>query len=340
MLSLFDPIQYKHEPQFSLFSGSPKPNSEVRERAKILNEALLKQGHEIEVPSPHGMDPINSVHHLDYLDFLKNIYSRWKKIPDASTEVIPNIHPNRPAGGIPESAIGQAGWYMADTACPIGPETWNSALASANTAADAAQRVLDGASAVYALCRPPGHHAFADLAGGFCFLNNSAIAAQHLCSRFQRVVILDVDVHHGNGTQSIFYKRQDVLTVSLHTDPVSFYPFFWGYSSEKGKRDGLGYNLNYPLLRGTKNNTYLKTLKKALKRINEFSPEVMVIALGLDAYEEDPYKGLEITTTGFAQIAAEIARLRVPTVLVQEGGYLSPALGDNLNSFLDGFKNF
>ncbi|MED5242070.1 MAG: histone deacetylase family protein, partial [SAR324 cluster bacterium] len=187
---------------------------------------------------------------------------------------------------------------------------------------------------------PPGHHAFADLAGGFCFLNNSAIAAQHLCSRFQRVVILDVDVHHGNGTQSIFYKRQDVLTVSLHTDPVSFYPFFWGYSSEQGEKAGFGYNLNYPLVRGTKNNTYLKTLKLALKRIQEFSPEGMVIALGLDAYKDDPYKGMEITTTGFARIAAEIAGLKVPTVLVQEGGYLSPELGDNLNSFLDGFENF
>jgi acetoin utilization deacetylase AcuC-like enzyme len=229
---------------------------------------------------------------------------------------------------------------MADTACPIGAETWNSALASANTAADAAQRVIDGVPAVYALCRPPGHHAFADLAGGFCFLNNSAIAAQHLRGSFQRVVILDVDVHHGNGTQSIFYERQDVLTVSLHTNPISFYPFFWGYSSEQGENAGLGYNLNYPLLRGSKNDSYLKTLKLALKSIVEFSPEVMVIALGLDAYEGDPYEGLEITTTGFAWIAAEIAGLKLPTVLVQEGGYLSPALGDNLNSFLNGFENF
>ena len=228
---------------------------------------------------------------------------------------------------------------MADTACPISNETWNSALASANTAVGAAQSVVDGQNSAYELCRPPGHHAFADLAGGFCFLNNSAIAAQYLRKNFQKVVILDVDVHHGNGTQSIFYKREDVMTVSLHADPVSFYPFFWGYTHEIGSGKGSGNNFNFPLVHGTKDEEYLQTLKAALDHISEFSPQAMVIALGLDAYEGDPYKGLGISTGGFEKISSEIAKLNFPTVLVQEGGYLSNALGDNLNSFLGGFEN-
>ena len=148
MLAFFDPDQFKHEPKFSLFSGVPKPNSEVAERAKVLRDALLQHGHELKIPKPHGITPVEAVHHQDYLHFLKNIYRRWQEIPGASAEVIPNIHPNRTTGsepcGIPESAVGQAGWYMADTACPISNETWNSALASANTAVGAAQAVLDG----------------------------------------------------------------------------------------------------------------------------------------------------------------------------------------------------
>ena len=151
MLAFFDPEQFKHEPKFSLFSGVPKPNSEVAERAKVLRNALLQHGHELKIPKPHGIIPVEAVHHQDYLHFLKNIYRRWQGIPVASAEVIPNIHPNRTAGNIPESAVGQAGWYMADTACPISNETWNSALASANTAVGAAQAVLDGQNSAYAL---------------------------------------------------------------------------------------------------------------------------------------------------------------------------------------------
>lgn len=228
---------------------------------------------------------------------------------------------------------------MADTACPISNDTWNSALASANSAVGAAKHVMEGHDSAYALCRPPGHHAFADLAGGFCFLNNSAIAAQHLRLNFQKVAILDVDVHHGNGTQSIFYQRNDILTVSLHADTANFYPFFWGYSHELGDAQGTGFNYNFPLDHGTNDEEYLQTLKTALERITEFSAQAMVIALGLDAYKGDPYKGLGVSTQGFAKIAAEIAKLKLPTVLIQEGGYLSEALGDNLNSFLSGFEN-
>jgi acetoin utilization deacetylase AcuC-like enzyme len=191
----------------------------------------------------------------------------------------------------------------------------------------------------YALCRPPGHHAYADRANGFCYLNNVAIAAQQLRRQHARVAILDIDVHHGNGTQGIFYSRADVLTVSLHADPKNFTPFFVGHAHERGEGAGLGYNINRPLALGTNVEDYLRALRDACASIRAFSPGALVVALGLDAHERDPYKGLAITTAGFAQILGEIARLGLPTVLVQEGGYLSDDLGPNLASALRGFEN-
>jgi acetoin utilization deacetylase AcuC-like enzyme len=197
--------------------------------------------------------------------------------------------------------------------------------------------IAEGDECAYVLSRPPGHHAFADLAAGFCFLNNSAIATQELTARGLRTVILDVDVHHGNGTQGIFYDRDDVLTVSLHADPERFYPFFWGHAQERGQGRGLGYNLNIPLARGTGDDAYLEALSYGVRAIRNFGADVIVVALGLDAYENDPLKGLAITTPGFARIGAAIAAMKLPTLFVQEGGYLSEALGHNLTSVLTGF---
>jgi acetoin utilization deacetylase AcuC-like enzyme len=205
------------------------------------------------------------------------------------------------------------------------------------SAVEAASAVAAGSPAAYALCRPPGHHAFADVAGGFCFVNNSAVAAQALRATAARVAILDVDLHHGNGTQGIFYARADVLTVSIHADPVRFYPFFWGHADERGEGPGLGYNLNLPLPRKSGDAPFLDALNTALRRIRAFAPDAVVVALGLDAHESDPFGGLSVTTPGFARIAEVIARLHLPTVIVQEGGYLSEELSTNLTSFLTGF---
>jgi acetoin utilization deacetylase AcuC-like enzyme len=176
------------------------------------------------------------------------------------------------------------------------------------------------------------------MAGGFCFLNNTAIAAQRLRRDHARVAILDVDVHHGNGTQGCFYRRKDVLTISLHADPVRFYPFFWGYAAERGEGEGEGFNLNVPLPRGTGDDDYLDALKGAGRRLASFAPSALVVALGLDAYEGDPLAGLAITTAGFGRIGEWLGRRGLPTVLVQEGGYLCEALGPNLASFLVGFE--
>jgi acetoin utilization deacetylase AcuC-like enzyme len=251
--------------------------------------------------------------------------------------VVANVHPTMQPGGYPRAVVGQAGFHMADAACPIGPRTWQAACAAANSAAHAARLVLAGERAAYALCRPPGHHAHAAQAAGFCYLNNAAIAAAALRERHARVAVVDVDVHHGNGTQEIFWRRGDVLTVSLHADPADYYPFFNGYAQETGEGPGAGCNVNVPLPLGTDDDRYLAALADALARVKDFAPGALVVALGLDAFAGDPLRGMALSTPCFARIGAALARLGLPTVLVQEGGYLAPELGDNLASALGGF---
>ena len=338
MKGFLDPRQAAHDPRHFMANGALLPNPEVPARVDILRRGAEAAGLAFAAPGDRGTGPIAAVHSVEYLTFLRTIYTRWRRIEGAGEEVIPNIHPANRTDGYPLSAVGQAGYHQADTACPIAAETWASAYWSAQTALAAAGAVAGGDRAAYALCRPPGHHAFADLAGGFCFLNNAAIAAQALRDRGLRPAVLDIDVHHGNGTQGIFYARPDVLTVSIHADPARFYPFFWGHAQERGEGPGLGANLNLPLPRGTADDGYLKTLDRALERIADFGADVIVVALGLDAHEDDPFRGLAVTTQGFARIARAIAASCLPLVVVQEGGYVSDALGANLTSFLTGLR--
>ncbi|MEQ8965077.1 MAG: histone deacetylase family protein [Azospirillaceae bacterium] len=345
MQVVFADSQLRHHPRHFLVSGAPQASPEVPERAERLLAAVRRAGHVVVAPADHGPGPRAAVHTPEYLQFLETIVARWRRIEGASEEVVPNVHPNgrgagARAGGYPASAVGQAGFHMADTACPMAEGTWEAATASANTAAHAASLVASGAPAAYALCRPPGHHAFADMAGGFCFLNNTAIAAQVLRDRgAARVAVLDVDLHHGNGTQGIFFARPDVLTVSIHADPARFYPFFWGHADERGEGPGEGFNLNLPLPRGTGDEGFLDALDRAARRIRAFAPDGLVLALGLDAFEGDPLAGLTVTTPGFGRIAAAVARLGLPSVIVQEGGYLCDGLADNLVSALAGFES-
>ena len=302
----------------------------------ILRRGAEDAGCVFDAPADHGIGPIAAVHSAEYLEFLRTIHARWSRVPGAGPEVIPNVHPAARGDSYPASPVGLAGWHQADTACPIAADTWTSAYWSAQTALSAAAHVADTAAPAYALCRPPGHHAFADLAGGFCFLNNSAIAAQALLARGLRPAILDVDVHHGNGTQGIFYHRADVLTVSIHADPAGFYPFYWGHAHERGQGAGLGANLNLPLPRGTGDDGMMRALDRALARIDAFGADVIVVALGLDAHRDDPFQGLAVTTPGFTTMARAIAAAGRPMLMVQEGGYVSDALGANLAAFLSG----
>jgi len=338
MKAVFDDRQWRHQPRHFMANGAILPNPEQAERIDRLLKGARDAGCSVEPPSDAGIGPIAALHSPEYLTFLENIHTRWTRIEGAGEEVIPNIHPARRTDSYPKSAVGQAGFHQADTACPIAKGTWEAAYWSAQSAITGADLILAGESAAYALARPPGHHAFGDLAGGFCFLNNSAIAAERLRAKGLRPAILDVDVHHGNGTQGIFYDRSDVLTLSIHADPERFYPFFWGQAHERGAGAGLGYNLNLPLPRGTEDGAYLETLDVALRRIRSFGADAVVVALGLDAFVGDPFKGFAVTTKGFGKIGSAIAGLGLPCLFVQEGGYLCDELGANLTSVLDGYQ--
>lgn len=327
-----------HDPQQFIVRGRFRRSNEQPERAERLLAAALAEGLQPVEPADHGPGPRGAIHTPEYLHFLATVWARWQQLPDASDEVLPNVHPfpGQPCT-YPDSLVGQAGFHLGDMASSVGRHTWTAAVWSAHVATHAAQLVLDGERAAYALCRPPGHHAYADRANGFTYLNNAAIAAQHLRQRHARVAVLDIDVHHGNGTQGIFWRRSDVLTVSLHGDPHFCTPFFTGHAHERGEGDGLGYNLNLPLAKGTGDAGFLAALGVALQRVADYAPGALVVALGLDAHERDPYQALAVTTPGFGQVLAAIARLGLPTVLVQEGGYLSDDLGLSLRSALRGF---
>jgi acetoin utilization deacetylase AcuC-like enzyme len=336
--AVYTELHRSHDPQFFLVRGVVQRTTEQPERADRLLAGLKAGKHDLVAPVVFGQGPRARIHSSEYLGFLAEAWDAWSALGNAGPEMIASMHPVRNAATYPTHIVGRLGWHTVDTGCPIGPGTWAAACAATDVATTAAQLVLDGEDAAYALCRPPGHHAYRDLAGGFCFLNNSAIAAAHLRLKHERVAILDVDVHHGNGTQGIFYERPDVLTVSIHADPSFFYPFVWGYAHERGAGPGLGANLNIPLPKATGDDGYVLALGVAEKAIRGFAPTALVIALGLDASEHDPLAGLAVTTGGFRRIGAAIARLELPTVFVQEGGYLSDILGANLTSVLAGFE--
>jgi acetoin utilization deacetylase AcuC-like enzyme len=327
-----------HDPQFFLVRGVVQRTTEQPERADRLLAGLKAGKHDLVAPTAFGQGPRARVHSADYLRFLEEAWDAWRALGDAGSEMIANVHPVRHAATYPTHIVGRLGWHAADTACPIGPGTWAAACAATDVATTAAQLVMDGEDAAYALCRPPGHHAFADCAGGFCYINNTAIAAERLRAKTgKRIAILDVDVHHGNGTQGIFYERAEVLTVSVHADPSNYFPFYAGYAEETGRGAGLGFNLNLPLPHGSGDAAFLAALDTALNRIRTFAPAALVVALGLDASEHDPLGVLKVTREGFAQAARAIAQLALPTVIVQEGGYLCPALPLNLIAFLTPF---
>jgi acetoin utilization deacetylase AcuC-like enzyme len=320
-----------HAPDHFVVRGVRAPNREVPERAHILRAALDAAGYVVTPPQAFGTAPLAAVHTQRYLDFLRTGHAQWQALGDAAPEIIPNAFPMGRDPGYPASVVGRAGMHQGDMACPINGGTWDAACAAADIALTAAELVRTGTRFAYGLCRPPGHHAYADHAAGFCFLNNAAIAAQYLRDRgAARVAILDVDVHHGNGTQDIFYDRDDVLFVSLHADPSGFYPFFWGYEHQRGDGAGEGATLNYPIPIGSGDEVFLTTLDRALDAMQNWAPDCLVVSLGLDISESDPYAALEVSGDGFERIGRAMAAFGRPAVILQEGGYISPVLGDCL----------
>jgi acetoin utilization deacetylase AcuC-like enzyme len=230
------------------------------------------------------------------------------------------------------------GWYLGDLSVPMGPDSWLSILRASETATAGADAILAGDRSAYALCRPSGHHARADRGTGFCYLNNSAIAAQRLRSRFSKVAIIDVDVHHGDGTQQIFYTRPDVLTISVHGDPTDFGPYYTGYANETGYGAGEGYNLNLPLQPGAGGAEMNAALDTAIARVRAFGADALVVALGFDAHRDDPIGILKLEAKDFGSVGTKMQSLGLPTLVVQEGGYGIDAIQDCLDAFLTGFK--
>ena len=331
-----------HSPQFFLQRGLVKACEEQSERADLLLHGAISAGLTEDSGKSWGLSEKRAVHTGNYLQFLSEAHKLWRDLPEHGPEVLANVHPlERRTTNYPNSIIGRAGWHMADLACAIGEGTYDAAIAAADIALSAADNLILTSQPGYALCRPPGHHASADAAAGHCYLNNIAIAAQHLRSAYERVAILDIDVHHGNGTQSIFYQRNDVLTVSIHADPVDFYPFYQGYADETGEGIGKRYNKNFPLPVGSSEQQWFSAVGQGIAEAVEFDAQCLLIALGLDAHIDDPLGALKVTTEGFGKIGSMIGGLtgsrKLPVLLVQEGGYLSPVLGENIESFLSGF---
>lgn len=340
MITIFDETQRLHAPRTFMVSGRPQPIPETPERIDMLLTGVHAIGSPIVAPPPIKMDHIALIHDRRYLTFMETLLDRWAMIPNASDVPLPNIYAlgrdTFVPVGYPESVVGQAGFHLGDGACPVTPTTLQAALGSAASAVHGTDMILQGDRLVYALCRPPGHHAASDAASGFCYFNNSALAAEIFTRAGKRAAILDIDVHHGNGTEAIFYDRSDVLTVSIHAHPKRFYPFFWGYENELGRGAGEGFNLNLPMERGTVIKDYCASLAVALQRVSDFKPDILVLAAGLDIAIDDPFKGFAIETPEFAVIGNMIAQMNLPTLVVQEGGYPSASLGLNLASLLKG----
>ena len=330
----------KHEPPFEVFDGGLRtPYLENPDRMdRILNALGNTDWADVAEPSDFGLDPIYAVHDKDYIHFLASSWTEWldSKPKDPSTLLPATFalrrHPHRPV-----SLLGRAGYYMMDLSACIVEGTYQAALASANCALAGAQALTNGERASFALCRPPGHHAGKDYAGGYCFINNASVAANWLSSK-GKVALLDIDYHCGNGTQDIFYERQDVLTISIHADPNFEYPHFIGFADEHGEGRGFGFHHNFPLPAGTDDAAYLIALERALSLIRDYSPAYLVVSAGMDIYADDPLGTIKVTTEGIAEIGKRVAALKLPTVIVMEGGYNNDALGRNIVALLSAFK--
>mgnify|MGYP001568506940 FL=1 len=306
---------FLHNPSYEIYDGVKTPYAEKAERLTSIMAALKKAGYKnIQEPRKFPLDLITQMHQKQYISFLQKRSESLKKNE--------SLHPS---------------YFITDTYAPITNGTHDAAVSAVDVVLTAAELVQNGEPAVYAVCRPPGHHAEYKSMGGYCYFNNAAIAAEYL-SKKGSVAILDIDYHHGNGTQSAFYDRSDVLYVSIHADPANAYPYISGFVDEQGVREGRGFNKNYPLPLGTNNSQYAEVLNKALADVHEFNPKYLVVSAGFDTYQHDPICGFRLTIPFYETMARAIAGLKLPTLIVQEGGYNVKDLGEIAVSFLKGFQ--
>jgi acetoin utilization deacetylase AcuC-like enzyme len=321
-----------HNPRWEFTRGRRIFSKDIPSRATIIREALLASdmGVTIVPPESHPLSRIEALH--GFVGFLRDAAAT---LSDDSL-IYPDVFPVRRKVNRPEHQPALAGYYCFDTGTPITRHTFEAAKSSADCALTAAS-MLPEEGMVYALCRPPGHHAEREVFGGYCYFNNPALAA-NLLAEHGRVAVLDIDYHHGNGTQDIFYSSSRVLTISIHGDPAVTYPYFSGFADERGEGEGLGYNLNLPLPPGTDPATYLAALDEALSAIKRFDPQYLVVAAGFDTCRGDPAGSFDLSTRHYPVIASRIAALGLPSLIVQEGGYRTQTLGKNAVAFLRAFR--
>jgi acetoin utilization deacetylase AcuC-like enzyme len=352
MLIVHNPLHAGHQGRQEMYRGRLVPCHEVPARVDhVMDELRRRAFGELRVPAALAADEalveatLARVHERRYLDFLAGAWDEWVALDpsNAALDALPSVWPVRGfrADVVPANFTARMGLFSFDAGTPLMAGTWAAAREGARCAVLAARAVGApgaGERSAFALTRPPGHHAGPDFFGGYCFLNNAALAAQALRDTgHARVAVLDVDYHHGNGTQTIFYARADVLTVSIHGDPRTEYPFFLGHADERGEGEGEGANLNLPLPRGTGFPGWHAALHQGLDRIARFEPSALVVALGVDTFEGDPISGFRLRSADFLRVGATVASLKLPTVFTFEGGYAVAEVGVNAVNVLEGF---
>jgi len=343
MHTFYNPDHAAHSGKLEMFRGRMVPCHEVPARQDhVLAQLRVQNLGPLQTP-PHFEDAhLLAIHSARYLQFLQSAWAQWVALEPANAErdAIPSVWPTRSFRSDiePDNFAARMGLYSFDAGTPLTAGTWQAARSGANCALAAAQHIVQGGRAAFALSRPPGHHAGADFFGGYCFLNNAALAAQYLRDNgLARVAVLDVDYHHGNGTQSIFYDRPDVFFASIHGDPRTEYPFYLGHADERGQGAGLGSNLNLPLPRGSDYARWSEALDRALKAIADFGAQAVVVSLGVDTFVGDPISGFGLQTDDYLRMGERLAAIKLPTVLVFEGGYAVEAVGDNVAKVLRAF---
>ena len=343
MITFFSELHVQHAPQHEFFRGERVPCFESPTRARFVQQQLVARGHVLREPDADSRPVLAQVHTARYLAFLEGAWADWLALEpgNADRQPFPSVWPVRSlrADVEPANFTARLGLYSMDNGSPLSAGTWAAAKAGADAAVSATRLLRAGEHAVFCATRPPGHHAGADFMGGYCFLNNAAVAAQALRTQgCRRVAVLDVDYHHGNGTQSLFYERADVLFVSLHGDPRTEYPFYLGHADETGRGAGEGFNLNLPLPAGSAASTWFEALELACARIARHGADALVVSLGLDTFAGDPISTFALQADDFSRLGQRLGRLGMPTIFVLEGGYAAAELGENAVNVIEGFE--
>ncbi|HCP55148.1 MULTISPECIES: histone deacetylase family protein [Pseudomonas] len=340
MLTIYSDDHHLHHGKCELIDGQLMPCFEKPQRADHILQRVQNQNlGEVRGPEDFGREPLLRIHTREYLDFFEGAWSRWAA-QGGTSDLMPYTFAARNLRQkLPNHLHGELGYYSFDGGAPITAGTWQAAYSAAQVALTAQREISNGAHTAFALCRPPGHHAAGDVMGGYCYLNNAAIAAQAFLDQgSKRVAILDVDYHHGNGTQSIFYNRKDVLFTSIHGDPAAEFPFFLGYADEPGEGEGEGYNFNYPLPAGSGWSEWSAALEQACAEISRYDADVIIVSLGVDTFKEDPISQFKLDSPDYLKMGERIAALGKPTLFVMEGGYAVEEIGINAVNVLKGFE--